>query len=165
MSEARAQRFDEIRDRNLKVARAWAIKETARDLWSYVRRGWAEKAWKWWLGWVDRCRLALMKKAGQTLKKNLWGILNAIVLNVTNATAEAINSRIQWLKRPLVASATETDSATPSFSTVGDSTSTPRPSQPTRFPEVPEFLTGVQTLPSVRVARGRRVEIVPFSFK
>jgi len=99
MTEASFQRFEEIRDSNLKVARAWAIKETARELWGYVRRGWAEKAWKKWFGWVDRCRLAPMKKAGRTLKEHLWGILNAVVMGVTNATSESINSRIQWIKK------------------------------------------------------------------
>jgi transposase len=99
MSEDRHEAFENLRDTNLKVARAWAIKETARDLWGYVRRTWAEKAWKKWLGWIARCRLEPMKKAGRTIKEHLWGIINAIVLRVTNAGSESINARIQWIKR------------------------------------------------------------------
>ena len=32
------------------------------------------------------------------IKRHLHGILNAIVLGVTNARSEGINSRIQWIK-------------------------------------------------------------------
>ncbi len=41
-------RFDALRGSTLKVARAWAIKEMARDLWSYAHRGWARRGWQRW---------------------------------------------------------------------------------------------------------------------
>src|SRR6185436_15727238 len=44
--EKMADWFEFIRDSNLKTARAWAIKEALRDLWSYRRKGWAELYWK-----------------------------------------------------------------------------------------------------------------------
>jgi len=40
-----------------------------------------------------------MKKVGQTIKRALWGILNAIVLGAHNGHAESMNSRIQRLKK------------------------------------------------------------------
>ena len=39
-----------------------------------------------------------MKKVAKTIKKHLWGILNAIVLKVSNGPAEGINSRIKAIK-------------------------------------------------------------------
>ena len=39
-----------------------------------------------------------MKKVAGTLKEHLWGILNAVVLKVTNGPAEGMNSRIQLIK-------------------------------------------------------------------
>ncbi|MDE2644559.1 MAG: transposase [Rhodothermaceae bacterium] len=45
-----------------------------------------------------RCRLAPMKKAAKTIKNHLWGILNAIVLGVSNGPAERMNSRIKMVK-------------------------------------------------------------------
>ena len=39
----RRREFDTLRGGTLRVARAWAIKETARELWGYVHRGWAER--------------------------------------------------------------------------------------------------------------------------
>lgn len=83
----------------LKSARAWRIKEAATRIWHYVKRGWAEKAWRRWISWAVRCRLDPMRKAAATIKEHLWGILNAVILNVTNATLESINAQIQRVKK------------------------------------------------------------------
>ena len=83
----------------LKTARAWAIKETAADLWEYTVAGHAENAWKKLISWMRRCRLTPMKTLCNTISNYLWGIINAIVNGVTNATSEAINGRIQWIKK------------------------------------------------------------------
>ena len=98
LSLERQAQFNALRMCSLKVARAWAIKETARHLWSYTARGWARRAWKRWIGWAQRSRLEPMRKAARTVKEHLWGIVNAIALGVTNATAESINAKIQWIK-------------------------------------------------------------------
>jgi len=90
--------FELLKDVGLKVARAWAIKETARGLWSYATRGWALRAWKKWISWAARCRLEPMARVARMVKGHLWGILNAIVLRVTNAGAESVNAKVQWIK-------------------------------------------------------------------
>ncbi len=97
-SELQGAIFELLKDVGLKVARAWAIKETARGLWSYATRGWAKRAWKKWISWATRCRLEPMARVAGMVKKHLWGILNAIVLNVTNAGAESLNAKVQWIK-------------------------------------------------------------------
>jgi transposase len=99
MTPVRRQLFDKLRESALKTGRAWAIKDAARWLWTYVSRGWAEKAWKRWIGWALRSRLEPIKSAARTIQNRLWGIVNAIVLNVTNAAAESHNARIQWIKK------------------------------------------------------------------
>ena len=91
--------FSELRDRALRTARAWALKETAMTLWHYTRRGWAKKAWQGWLAWAQRCRLEPVIRAARTVRRHLWGIINAIVLKVTNAGAESLNAKIQRLKK------------------------------------------------------------------
>ncbi len=82
-----------------RTARAWAIKETARTLWDYTRRGWALRAWKRWLSWAMRSRLDPIKRVARMVRRNLDGILNAIVLRATNATSESLNAKIQRVKR------------------------------------------------------------------
>ena len=91
--------FMQITRMALKTARAWAIKETASQLWNFSYRGAAQKAWQHLLGWISRCRLEPMKKVGRMIKNYLWGILNAILLRASNAVAEANNARIQWIKK------------------------------------------------------------------
>ncbi|MCA9438433.1 MAG: ISL3 family transposase [Candidatus Omnitrophica bacterium] len=91
--------LERLKDSALRTARAWAIKELAMTLWDYVRRGWAEKAWKGWLTWAQRCRLDPMRKAAKTVKNHLWGIINAIVLKRDNARSESLNAKIQKLKK------------------------------------------------------------------
>jgi len=81
------------------VARAWAIKETARELWGYVHRGWAERGWQRWLGWALRSRLEPIRKVARMVKEHLWGLLNAVVQGVTNATSESLNAKIQRVKK------------------------------------------------------------------
>ena len=90
--------FMELTRQSLKTARAWAIKEQAGKLWKYNSRTWAEKGWKHLLQWIGRCRLEPVKKVGRMVKKHLWGILNAVVLSVTNAISESINAKIQKIK-------------------------------------------------------------------
>ena len=99
MSEQRWDDFAAVRDSALKTARAWAIKETAMTLWGYLRRGWAEKAWKQWLGWASRSKLKPVVAAARMIRKHLRGILNAIVHRATNAASESVNAKIQKIKR------------------------------------------------------------------
>lgn len=83
----------------LRTARAWAIKEFAMQLWKYVKRGWAKKAWQRWLSWAVRSRLQPVIEVAQSIRRYLWGIVNAIVLKATNADSESLNAKIQRIKR------------------------------------------------------------------
>jgi len=99
MSLHRRQEFAPLRTSRLKVARAWALKEAAMVLWGYVRRGWAERMWERWYQCAIRSRLEPVKRVARTIRTHWQGVINAATSMVTNARAEAINSRIQWVKR------------------------------------------------------------------
>lgn len=99
MTRDQRQHFTALRDSTLKTARAWAIKDMAMGQWHYRSRTWALKAWRRWLAWALRCRLPPMRSAALTIKRQLWGIINAIVLGLHNGHAESMNSRIQRLKQ------------------------------------------------------------------
>ena len=99
LSRKRQCAFKMLRASTLKTARAWAIKTLAMKLWHYVSRTWAEKGWGQWYAWAIRSRLASpIKKVVRIIKKHLWGILNAIVLQASNGASESMNSRIQGIK-------------------------------------------------------------------
>ena len=74
------------------------IKELAMSLWHYASRTWAEKGWARGYSWAIRSRLDPIKKVAKMIKKNLWGIINAIVLNASNSHAESTNSTIKMIK-------------------------------------------------------------------
>jgi len=90
--------FKKLRSGTYKTARAWHLKHTASHLWHYSSRTWAKKGWKKWLSWAVRCRLDPMKAVAKTIRNHLWGIINAIVLNVSNGPAEGLNSRVKTIK-------------------------------------------------------------------
>ncbi len=96
MSAKQKKRFSLLKNSALKTARAWAMKEVFQTLWKYKHRTWALKAWK--LGWLSRSRLEPMKKVAKTIRSHLWGMINAVVLDVSNGPAESINSRIKMIK-------------------------------------------------------------------
>jgi len=91
--------FERMKTVAIRTARAWAIKEHAMGLWHYTSRTWARKAWKAWLSWAMRSKLEPVRRVARMVRDHLEGIINAIVLNATNAGAESINSKIKRVKR------------------------------------------------------------------
>lgn len=91
--------LDLLRKSSLRTARAWAMKEHARKLWSYISPVHARRAWKGLVSWLIRSRLEPMKKVGRTIREHLWGIVNAVTQGVTNAGSESVNARIQRVKK------------------------------------------------------------------
>jgi len=100
MSSKQRKHFESLRDATLKTAEAWAIKNMAAQLWdARGGRDWVNKVWQDWLEWAQACSLEPIRKAAQTIKEHLWGIVNAIVLKQSNGHAEGMNSKRQRIKR------------------------------------------------------------------
>ena len=99
MPKHRWQEFNVLRKLDLKVSRAWAIKENLRNLWSYSRMGWALKFFKRWYFWATHSRLLPIIKVAKTIKKHLDNILTYLKHRITNALSEALNSRVEKIKR------------------------------------------------------------------
>ena len=99
MTRRQQREFTPLRTSSLRVARAWAIRESAMQLWNYRSRGWAERMWKRWYGWAIRSRLEPVKKVARMIKRHWDRVIDAVLTNVTNARSEATNAKIQWIKR------------------------------------------------------------------
>jgi transposase len=97
--EKMAERFGWIRESNLKTARAWAIKESLRGLWSYRRKGWAELYWKEWYFWATHSRLKPVKKVAHMIHNHLENVLTYFDHRISNAVSEGLNSKIQTIKK------------------------------------------------------------------
>lgn len=98
--------FARLKAMNLKTSRAWAIKESLRELWSYRRKGWAKRFWKRWYFWATHSRLQPVVKVARMLHSHLDQILTYCDHLITNATSEGLNSKIQTVKKTPMASAT-----------------------------------------------------------
>ena len=90
--------LEALRSMKLKVARAWAIKETLRGMWSYVSVGWARKFFAAWYSWAVRSRLSPVRRVARLIRDHLEGILNYCRCPISNAVAEGLNSRITAVK-------------------------------------------------------------------
>jgi transposase len=84
---------------NLRTGRAWSLKETAMCIWRFVSRHHAKAAWTAWIGKAMRSRLEPIKRVARMIRDHLWGIVNAMVLQVTNAASESVNAKVQRVKR------------------------------------------------------------------
>lgn len=90
--------FAALRTSTLKVARAWALKETAANLWEYRYVAPARRFFRRWYFWATHSRLKPMIEKGRMLKTHLPNVLTYLRHRITNATAEGLNSKIQWLR-------------------------------------------------------------------
>jgi transposase len=100
LNETRDQRraFEPLRRSNLQTARAWAMKETLMGFFDYFQRARAQRFFLKWYGWAIRSRLMPFKRLAHTLRSRLLTLLNWCKWPITNATTEALNSKIQWIK-------------------------------------------------------------------
>ena len=94
-----AAAFATLQALNLKVGRAWAIKEALRALWTYRHQAAVKRFFTRWYGWAIRSRLAPVKQVAKTLKRHLAGVLRFVTHPITNGVAEGLNSKIMSIKR------------------------------------------------------------------
>lgn len=84
---------------DLKVARAWALKERFRQFWEYTYLGAAQRFFGRWFWWATHSRLKPMAEVAWMLRRHLPNVLTYLRHRITNAGLEAVNAMIQWVKR------------------------------------------------------------------
>lgn len=97
-AEKRSRLRELLRD-NLRVGRAWAWKESLRELWSYTTEGWARRFFGDWYAGAIRSRLEPVKKVARMIKSRLDNIVSYCRYPITNGVAEGLNSKIMTIKR------------------------------------------------------------------
>lgn len=99
LPEKHQERFEELRSADLKTGRAWAIKESLRQLWSSTSRVEGESYWRRWYFWATHSRLESVIKAAKTIFRHIDNVLTYFEHRITNATSEGLNSKIQGIKK------------------------------------------------------------------
>jgi transposase len=97
--EYRREEFERLRSQDLKVCRAWAMKENIRHMWKYHSIGWMLKYFNEWYRWATHSRLEPIVKAARTLKVHIDNIVTYAKHHITNALGESLNSKIEKVKR------------------------------------------------------------------
>lgn len=91
-------RFRALMDEDLKVGRAWVIKEAFRHFWTYSRTCIARSFFDRWYFHATHSRLAPIITVAKMLKRHLAGLLSHCAHPITNAVTEGLNSKIQHVK-------------------------------------------------------------------
>lgn len=99
LSVEEMSRFDELSKMNLKTARAYRIKEALRVIWDCPDSQVARKVFNKWYFWATHSRLEPIIRLAKSLKRHESGILNLVKSRISNGVVEAINGKIQVLKR------------------------------------------------------------------
>lgn len=98
LSEQKRAEFEQLKDAELKTARAWAIREQFRWFWECRTAEEAEEFFANWCAWASRCRLRPVQRVAQMIKRRLENILSWFRHRISNSVAEGFNSVIQSLK-------------------------------------------------------------------
>jgi len=99
LPERHADAFAAVQALELKVGRAWAIKEGLRTLWTYRQGAAVRRFYDRWYAWAIRSRLEPVKKVARMIHRHLDGVLRFVQHPITNGVAEGLNSKIMSMKR------------------------------------------------------------------
>jgi transposase len=90
--------FKELRGKDLKVTKAWGVRENFQSFWLFTAKTAARAFFREWLSKAKACALLPITKVATMLKNHLPGLLSYIKHRVTNAVTEGFNSKIQMIK-------------------------------------------------------------------
>jgi transposase len=93
LTSKQQSRLGSLEKLNLKINRAYLLKEAFRQFWSYQSRGWAEKYLKKWFWWATHSRLQPMRDFAWLVRRHEENILSYFNLPIHNGTVEGLNNK------------------------------------------------------------------------
>lgn len=78
---------------NLRINRAYLLKEAFREMWTYKTKGWARRFLKKWFWWATHSRLKPMRDFAWTLRRHEEEVLNYFQLPIDNGAVEGLNNK------------------------------------------------------------------------
>lgn len=92
LTDKQKQRLSYLEKLNLRINRAYLLKENFRELWTCSKREEAEKFLKQWLWWASHSRLKPMREFARMLKDHQDGVLAYFDARIDNGSVEAMNN-------------------------------------------------------------------------
>lgn len=99
MTAAQREAFRALQRQDLKVGRAWVLKERFRTFWAYRYPGAAKTFFTRWAWRAPHSRLKPMAAVAKLIHRHLPNLLTYLRHGITNAGLEAVNALIQWVKK------------------------------------------------------------------
>lgn len=93
LTEGQRLRLSDLEGLNLKVNRAYLLKEAFRSFWDYTYAKNAERYLDRWLRWAARSRLEPMRDFARIIKRHKDRILSYFEVPITNASVEGMNRK------------------------------------------------------------------------
>lgn len=91
--------FEKLIQKELKVGKAWAMKESFRELWKQIDLNKGTEFFLNWWKWIYASEINPIKKAAKTVINHIDYILNYFFNQITNAVSEGLNSKIQKIQQ------------------------------------------------------------------
>jgi transposase len=93
------ERLGYLEQLNLKINRAYLLKEAFRAFWDYKTPGWAKRYLKKWFWWATHSRLKPMRDFAWMLRRHEENILNYFKTGINNAAVEGMNRKAKVLSQ------------------------------------------------------------------
>lgn len=90
--------FKELRSKDLKVTKAWGVRESFQHFWSFDTRIGARSFFDQWHCAANATDLTPIQKVAAMFLDHINGLLSYAVHKITNAVTEGFNSKIQMIK-------------------------------------------------------------------
>ena len=99
LTDKQSDRLGSLEKLNLKINRAYLLKESFRHLWSYKTMGWASKYLNKWFWWATHSRLKPMRDFAWMIRRHEDNILSYFKLPIHNGTVEGLNNKAKVVSR------------------------------------------------------------------
>lgn len=93
LTENQRLRLSELEKINLKINRAYLLKEAFRQFWTYTYPAWAKKYLDQWFWWATHSRLKPMRDFAWMVRRHQDDILNYFKARIDNGAVEALNNK------------------------------------------------------------------------
>ena len=86
-------RLSDLEKLNLKINRAYLLKEAFRKFWDYSYKAWAKKYLNRWFWWATHSRLKPMRDFAWMVRRHQDDILNYFKVPIDNGAVEGLNNK------------------------------------------------------------------------
>jgi len=93
LTDKQQARLSELEHLNLKINRAYLLKEAFREFWSYTYAGWAERYLNRWFWWATHSRLKPLREFAWLLRRHQDDLMNYFRMPIHNGTVEGLNNK------------------------------------------------------------------------